>query len=101
MLDQSGQISSMSGGIPLGRGLMPEELADFKAKGREWSRLYKEKRRKDFSLEQIEERKLKNRSHPLLAILGNFGSSCSGLATSLLQRSFLAFQDDSLSVCDL
>ena len=48
---------------------MPEELADFKAKGREWSRLYKEKRRKDFSLEQIEERKLKNRSFPLFRSL--------------------------------
>ena len=68
MLDQSGHIPSMSGAIPLGRGLMPEELADFKAKGREWSRLYKEKRRKDFSLEQIEERKLKNRSQLLLRI---------------------------------
>ena len=62
MLEQGGQISSLSGSIPLGRGLMPEELADFKAKGREWSRLYKERRRKDFSMEQIEERKLKNRS---------------------------------------
>lgn len=68
MLDQSGHISAMAGTIPLGRGLMPEEVADFKAKGREWSRLYKEKRRKDFSLEQIEERKLKNRLTAFFAI---------------------------------
>lgn len=61
MLDQGGHMPSLSGSIPLGRGLLPEELADFKAKGREWSRLYKEKKRKDFSLEQIEERKEKNR----------------------------------------
>lgn len=69
MLDHQGShVSSLSGSIPLGRGLMPEELADFKAKGREWSRLYKEKRRKDFSMEQIEERKLKNRSVHSLAV---------------------------------
>ena len=55
------QMPELPGTIPLGRGLMPEELADYKAKGREWSRLYKEKRRKEFSAEQVEERKMKNR----------------------------------------
>ena len=55
------QMPELPGTIPLGRGLMPEELADYKAKGREWSRLYKEKRRKEFSAEQMEERKMKNR----------------------------------------
>lgn len=63
MADQGQQVPTvqLTGTIPLGRGLMPEELAEFKAKGREWSRLYKEKRRKEFSAEQVEERKLKNR----------------------------------------
>ncbi len=51
----------LAGSIPMGRGLLPEELADMKAKGREWSRLFKEKRRKDFTAEQVEEKKLKNR----------------------------------------
>ena len=51
----------LAGTIPMGRGLLPEELADMKAKGREWSRLFKEKRRKDFTVEQVEEKKLKNR----------------------------------------
>lgn len=57
----------LAGSIPMGRGLMPEELADLKAKGREWSRLFKEKRRKDFTIEQVEEKKLKNRYSPYAA----------------------------------
>lgn len=66
MVEPGGQVPAlqMPAGIPLGRTLMPDELAEFKAKGREWSRLYKEKRRKEFSAEQVEERKLKNRSVP-------------------------------------
>ena len=100
MLDQSGHLPSMSGGIPLGRGLMPEELADFKAKGREWSRLYKEKRRKDFSLEQIEERKLKNRCHPLTSIPSRpcfFFSEAVSILKPYSIRHFMR----QLGVCDL
>lgn len=49
--------------IPLGRALLPEEVAENKAKGREWSRLVKVKGKKmGFTEEELANKKEKNRS---------------------------------------
>ena len=51
------------GAVPpvMPRQLPPEEYEAAKEKGREWSRIVAQKRSKEFTTEQVEERKLKNR----------------------------------------
>ena len=47
--------------VPLGRTLLPEEVAENKAKGREWSQIVKGRSRKLLTPQEVEDRRLKNR----------------------------------------
>ena len=64
MDEQVSQLASLQPQlvVPIGRGLLPEEVAENKQKGRDLSRLVRRSHKKNLTLAEVEERREKNRS---------------------------------------